>query len=284
MKKQVVYLNGHFKPISQAFIPLEDRGFLFGDGIFTTLRCFQGKVEFIKDHLTRITEQGRILNIQLPQLDYASIITELIHKNSAYEGLWRLKIIFSAATHLSLSLQCRPCGTQAIILERIKEPSSSPCRLCVYPEGFSKPYSHLKTLSFLERLHFYSYAQSLGYDEVIICDQAQNWIENAFSNLFWIIEDTLFTSKATTKALEGIILKNLIRTFSPHVQYVSQNITHIPSHAHFYMCNSLIHFRPITEIENVCLNRNFLLETVLEDIIQKELEKDHLEVHHLGLF
>ena len=34
MSEQVVYLNGAFVPLSEARIPVLDRGFIFGDGIY----------------------------------------------------------------------------------------------------------------------------------------------------------------------------------------------------------------------------------------------------------
>jgi len=38
-----IFLNGHFVPEAEALIPVNDRGFMYGDGLFETVRVVNGR-------------------------------------------------------------------------------------------------------------------------------------------------------------------------------------------------------------------------------------------------
>jgi len=49
----VVYLNGEFIPAEEARIPVDDRGFLFADGIYEVTPAYRGKLFRFPQHLAR---------------------------------------------------------------------------------------------------------------------------------------------------------------------------------------------------------------------------------------
>ena len=57
-----VFLNGDFLPEKQAKVSINDRGFLFGDGIFTTMRVHAGVCELYNGHLRRLEAQAEALD------------------------------------------------------------------------------------------------------------------------------------------------------------------------------------------------------------------------------
>ena len=48
---QIVYLNGKFLPIEQAFVPVLDRGFIFGDGIYEVIPVYSHRPFRLNEHL-----------------------------------------------------------------------------------------------------------------------------------------------------------------------------------------------------------------------------------------
>lgn len=58
------YLNGVIVPSKQAVISVNDTGFLFGDGLFETLRVYGGRTFEIEDHLTRLSKGLAALDIR----------------------------------------------------------------------------------------------------------------------------------------------------------------------------------------------------------------------------
>ena len=61
--QSVVYLNGGYMPLSEARVPVLDRGFIFGDGVYEVLRVINGRLfatRFHNDRLERSLDGVRI--------------------------------------------------------------------------------------------------------------------------------------------------------------------------------------------------------------------------------
>ena len=53
MQKSIAFLNGAFMPIEEAKVPILDRGFYFGDGVYDVVMAFNHKPFALDDHLDR---------------------------------------------------------------------------------------------------------------------------------------------------------------------------------------------------------------------------------------
>ena len=62
----LVFLNGHFLPEAQAVVPVNDRGFLLGDGLFETMRVVSGRPFRFAQHLERMARGADFLKIKPP--------------------------------------------------------------------------------------------------------------------------------------------------------------------------------------------------------------------------
>jgi D-alanine transaminase len=62
----LVYLNGVITPISQAMVPVLDRGFIFGDGIYDVIPVYNGKPFRGREHLARLFRSMASVNIPNP--------------------------------------------------------------------------------------------------------------------------------------------------------------------------------------------------------------------------
>lgn len=246
-----VFLNGEYILESQGVIPISDRGFLFGDGCFTTLRVFQGEVEFFSAHLQRLYEHCHQLRLDCPRIE-EEWIKELIVKNRAFEGVWKLKIIVTGGNHPDLHLPRRPHGQLVMLLHPYQVQGgggSSSCRLCVCPHVIEKPTSCLKSLSYLDRLYVKQYALDRGYEDAIVLSSEGDVLETAFSNIFWFDGHTLSLPHPDLPYLRGVILTHLSQHSPFALQYVKGALEEIPAEAAVYLCNAMTHIRPVDEIE-----------------------------------
>lgn len=77
---QTVYLNGEFLPLDQAKIPVLDRGFLFGDGVYEVIPVYGGQPLRLAEHLRRLDRSLSAILIESPLSDkiWAEIIDRLI--------------------------------------------------------------------------------------------------------------------------------------------------------------------------------------------------------------
>lgn len=260
--KQWIYYNGKFCKDDEALIPLTDRGFLFGDGVFTTVRVDNGIPEFLRSHFERLAIQTKALNIPWEPMP-TDAIAEIIAKNGATKGSWVLKIIVTAKEEGI----CRGVGCTLAILSPYTGPYMTPCTLCFYPELVYSPFAKLKTLAYLPHLAVRDYARKQGCDEALLCTSDSILLEAGCSNLFWIDEGDLCIPDRSLPYLEGVILKLLQTHAGLPVRYVTSTLDDISEKAHLYLCNCLTHVRPVVSVNKRSFSRNPELEALLQNTL-----------------
>lgn len=97
--QQIAYVNGSWVPYGQASIPVTDRGFLFGDGIYEVTAVIGGRMVDNDLHLERLQRSLGEIRIALPEdlTRIQEIQHELIRANNLVEGLVYLQITRGAA-------------------------------------------------------------------------------------------------------------------------------------------------------------------------------------------
>jgi 4-amino-4-deoxychorismate lyase len=253
--ESIVFLNGEFIPENLATIPISDRGFLFGEGIFTTIRVYQGHCEFLEGHIHRLENQTKELGIQLDQNNF-SWVDELIQRNQALEGIWRLKIIVTHETVLAT-------------LHPFLGKTSEPCTLTLFPHPCVSPLASLKTLSYLDHLTVRKYGESAGFNDAITTTEQGLLLETGCSNLFWIDQDQFFFPDPTLPYLKGVFLQALFSNLSLPLHSVKASLDQIPLTASVYTCNALTHARPVLKIDQCAYPRNAQYEALLEQTAER---------------
>ncbi len=87
--KELAYYDGAFLPLDTYAVHLEDRGFQFGDGVFETIRVYDGKCFAVTEHLERYRRSMRELAIPITDADaeLVSVFYELIEKTEIKDGI-----------------------------------------------------------------------------------------------------------------------------------------------------------------------------------------------------
>lgn len=89
-----VYLNGKFMPIEEATIPVLDRGFIFGDGVYEVIPVYSRRAFRLSEHLKRL--QSSLDGIRLPnphsEAEWSKLISELIARNAGEDQYLYLHI------------------------------------------------------------------------------------------------------------------------------------------------------------------------------------------------
>src|SRR3990172_5257465 len=76
-----VHVNGRLLAAPRAQINVFDRGFLYGDGLFETLRAYAGKLFGLTDHLARLRSSAAFLGIKVPRRQWGKDISALLRRN-----------------------------------------------------------------------------------------------------------------------------------------------------------------------------------------------------------
>ena len=79
----MIYLNGDWMPIEQAKIPVLDRGFIFGDGIYEVIPCYSGHPFRLREHLRRLQSSLDGVRIDNPYSNerWDQLVREIVVKN-----------------------------------------------------------------------------------------------------------------------------------------------------------------------------------------------------------
>jgi 4-amino-4-deoxychorismate lyase len=275
-----VFLNGKVLPKEEASIPIDDRGFLFGDGVYTTLCVRDGAVLFYKEHLKRFQAQCAELRIDVPPLQEEWLF-ELIERNQASEGIFRLKWIQTAGPHEEQALPRRPRGQFLMMLDPFHPPPYAPLACVVYPMATATSHSHYKSLSPLNRFYVMEYAKQRSRDDAVTMTEGGLLLEAAFGNLCWFKEEHLYFPDPALPLYQGVTLSMLLQGALEEgykIHPVKARLSDIPEEAQLFRTNTLRGIRPLVQLNERIFQRDLELEKRLQSLYQKLCKREALEV------
>lgn len=96
---RTAYVNGQFLPFAEARVPITDRGFLFGDGIYEVSAVLDGKLIDNDAHLARLDRSLREIRLDNPHsaARWTALQSELIRRNDLREGTVYIEVTRGAA-------------------------------------------------------------------------------------------------------------------------------------------------------------------------------------------
>ena len=224
-----VYLNDQFVLEEQATIPIKDRGFLFGDGVFTTIKVESGKPIWLAEHLAKLQEQATYFGITVPQFQ-KSIVYELIERNQIEEG--RFKIIVTGGDTKQLGL---PKREGRLVMMTGPMPS--------YPQKLKLKVMHAplfpgKILAYMPRLFLAS--QAKPFDDCLLLNEKGEILETAFGNLYWLLDGEIYTPDPKYLPIYfGVSMERMQKEKVVH--RVCTTLENLPKRAKIFRVNSLSH-------------------------------------------
>jgi len=90
----MIYLNGKFLPMEQATVPVLDRGFIFGDGVYEVIPVYSRKPFRLSEHLSRLQHSLDGIRLQNPhtEAEWADLIERIIELNEGEDQYLYLHI------------------------------------------------------------------------------------------------------------------------------------------------------------------------------------------------
>lgn len=207
---KIIYVNGELLPDEEAKISVFDRGFLYGDGLFETIRLYSGMPFLLEEHLKRLCEGASFLKFrECPKItELREAVRLVVEVNPSYrDGVIRLTLTRGRGGRgLSLKVDSKPSFIIAV--------SPFPYDEKLYHEGVSvitveedrSKLTFLKSLNFLPNVVARGEAEEKNAFEAIFVQDGKV-MEGTVSNVFVIKERTIKTSP-----LEGI-LSGITRAF-----------------------------------------------------------------------
>src|SRR3990172_3461549 len=84
----IVYLNGKYLPLDQAFVPVLDRGFIFGEGVYEVIPVYGGNLFRLEQHLQRLDQSLAAIKLANPlsHAQWQVMLAELVKRNTSADS------------------------------------------------------------------------------------------------------------------------------------------------------------------------------------------------------
>jgi D-alanine transaminase len=207
----ICYFNGQFLNISDIKLSPFDRGFLFADGVYESIRTYNGKLFRYEDHLSRLKRSLIEIRIDFKELNsLKKTIHELIHKNEIKkEALVYLQITRGAAiprTHHFPTEKILPTIFISVkeLIENIEEQENGV--KVIFQEDIRWLRCDIKSISLLPVVLANQKAKEENAVETIFVHDGLI-TEGTHTNFFAVKDETVFTAPKSKMILEGITRK-----------------------------------------------------------------------------
>ena len=203
-KNIFININGELFPRDEAKISVFDSGFLLGDGVWEGIRLHKSTLVFINEHLDRLFQsaQGISLNIPLSKEDIIFEIEKVLTKNSMEDDV-HIRLIISRGNKITPyqnpNANLGPINFVIIPEHKKTDPKIYENGITIGRVNTIRPAdnilsTHYNTLSKLNCILASIEANKLNYDEGIMNDP-NGYISTCNStNLFFVKDDTVWTS------------------------------------------------------------------------------------------
>jgi len=206
----IVFLNGQFVSESQAVVPINDRGFTYGDGLFETVRVVEGRPFRMAQHLERMVRGADFLKIKLPYTpkELQKFTNQLIEKNEMPDAILRVMLTRGPGERGYLPNGSGPPTLAMTLHETPALATDTEAKWSLVTSPYRIPaadaLSSFKTMSKILYVMARAEAAERGADEALLVNTNGEAAETATGNLFWVYQDKICTVPTGRGVLPGI--------------------------------------------------------------------------------
>jgi len=251
-----VFLNDKLINIDKARISVSDSGFLYGAGLFETMRSHNGEVFALTDHLDRLFSSAGSLSINNPyDREY---ITDAVYKVLRANKLTdaRLRLTLTNGPMAEDEKQRKP----TLLITATKFRSYPPeyykkgvlVILCPFRQNPSEPTCGHKTTSYYSRMIALNMAHQKRAAEALWFTVDNRLAEGCISNVFLVKDAALYTPPVETPVLPGIARKTvcqIARQNSIKLVEKALSIDDVLGAGEIFLTNVIMQVMPVTGVE-----------------------------------
>lgn len=214
-----VWIDGHEKSPENASVSVFDRGFLYGDSIFETLRTYRGQPFALDAHMGRLEESAARVFIDLPaSRERLTEEVKLAVSESGFEDCYLRVMVTRGQGALGLDPRLAVDPLRVILVAPLSPPPLADYRDGIEVVTFETSRVNDATAAQGAKLGNYLVAvlasrkaRAAGAKEALIVNAAGQAVEGATSNLFWFEDDALCTVPLDAGILPGITRFHLLK-------------------------------------------------------------------------
>ena len=260
-----IYLNNQFVKDDEALISVFDHGFLYGDGVFETLRSYGPRLFMADEHLARLFRSAEAigLTIPIPLKNWTDILYEAMARNGVgtdqHDAYLRITVSRGAG---EIGLDPALCRTPTVVV--MAKPLIVPAPhlyetgvrviIASTKRNLSDALSpQIKTTNFLNNIQAKREALAAGVFDSILLNWEGHATESTVSNLFFVRKGCLHTPTLECGLLDGITRKlvlQLAKDCGLSVEEGHYTADHLHQADECFLTNTSMEIMPVTSIDN----------------------------------
>jgi D-alanine transaminase len=217
---RIAYVNGRYRPLGDASVNIEDRGYQFADGVYEVCEVRDGKIVDLPRHMTRLQRSLDELRIAMPMpaAPLGVVIHEVVRRNRVIYGMIYLQITRGVAhrDHAFPAATVKPSlviTAKNLNFEKNQQTAAHGIGVITVPEN-RWPRVDIKSVALLPNVLAKQQAKEQGAYEAWFVDTDGFVTEGSSSNAWIVTKDgNLVTRSAESGILAGItraVLKDVL--------------------------------------------------------------------------
>ncbi|TVM03391.1 MAG: aminodeoxychorismate lyase [Candidatus Brocadia sp. WS118] len=261
----VVFLNDAMVEETECRWKVLDRGFLYGDGLFETLRAYHGKPFRLDDHVARLVNSARYFDIPFHYTaqHLEQVIEQLLTRNNLQDAYVRMTL--SRGFGINGLIPAGICKPTFLIHTKPFPAYPASC----YKTGVSLITSHIrrsvtcpisshKTLSYLTNYLMKKEAVGQGAHDALILNTENQVTECAVSNVFLVERNTVITPSLKANLLPGVTRRVILELCNENRIHASEELfglERVLAADEVFLTNSLMEAMPVSTINGQTIGR-----------------------------
>jgi len=238
---------------------VHNRGFLYGDGVFETVKIRNGIILFLEDHYFRLMAAMRIVRMEIPMnftMEYfqEQILLTAANNNGIDSGRARITVFRNSGgfylptqNTIGFTITASSLATKNYNLE------TSSYEVDLYKDFYvsKQLLSTLKTTNKMIHVTGSIFAQENDYQNCLLVNDEKNIVEALQGNIFMLFENKLITPPIIDGCLNGIMRKKVLALAKTieSIEVVEQSISpfDLQKADELFITNVIVGIQPITK-------------------------------------
>jgi len=254
MASSTVYLNGEYLPLDKACVPVLDRGFIFGDGVYEVIPVYAGKAFRLQHHLQRLKNSMQAVRITNPHTDeeWNAIINEVVTRNNDGDQSIYLQITRGVAhrDHRFPGDATPTVFVMSNLFDPVPKQQLENGVNAITLDDIRWQYCSIKSIALLPNILLRQQAVEQGAAEAILLRNGEV-TEGAASNVFIVKDGIIITPPKTDCLLPGITRDLVVEQAHEHGLTVKEaNIeqTELETADEIWLTSSTKEILPVTKL------------------------------------
>lgn len=259
-----IYLNNKFVTDQEAVVSVFDHGFLYGDGVYETIRSYGPRIFMLDEHLSRLLRSAETigLTIPIPLKDWPGMLQEAMARNEVgtdrHDAYLRVTVTRGAG---DIGLDPALCSSPTVVVmaKPLVPPTSQ-----LYEAGVnvivastrrnlpSALSPQIKTTNFLNGIQAKREAIAAGAFDSILLNWEQHLTECTVSNVFLVMDGKLRTPTLECGLLDGItrmVVLRMAEELNIHVEEGRYTVDQLYQANECFLTNTSMEIMPVTSVD-----------------------------------